>query len=238
MAKAIIYDKDGTLMDFDAFWVPVARAAIEKIVKRATGADVSAAARISAKTEREIGISGGSTDPKGILCGGTYSQFAATLTKNLNEGGFPLRIDRQEVEKAVADNAGKGEILSVCEDLRERLEEARKKAVLFVVTTDDRAITEYCLEKLGIADLFEKIYCDDGITPHKPDPFAAEEIAGTLKAGKQDIFMIGDTATDKKFADGAGIRFAYVGKDPDIGEKSAYKAINAGKATELILDLI
>ena len=194
MAKAIIYDKDGTLMDFDAFWVPVVRAAIEKIVKRATGADVSAAARISAKTEREIGISGGSTDPKGILCGGTYSQFAATLTKNLNEGGFPLRIDRQEVEK--------------------------------------------CLEKLGIADLFEKIYCDDGITPHKPDPFAAEEIAGTLKADKQDIFMIGDTATDKKFADGAGIRFAYVGKDPDIGEKSAYKAINAGKATELILDLI
>ncbi len=238
MTKAIIYDKDGTLMKFDSFWVPVARAAIEEIVRKETGADASVVSRISAKTERDIGISGGSADPKGILCGGTYSQFAAAITKNLNEAGFLSRIDRQEVEKAVADNTGKGEILPVCDDLRERLEEAHEKAVLFVATTDDRSITEYCLEKLGIADLFEKIYCDDGITPHKPDPFAAEEIARTLKAGRQDIFMIGDTATDKKFADGAGIRFVFVGKDPLVGEKSAYNAINAGKATELILGLI
>ena len=30
MVKAIIYDKDGTLMRFDAFWIPVAQAAINQ----------------------------------------------------------------------------------------------------------------------------------------------------------------------------------------------------------------
>ena len=31
MLKAILYDKDGTLMRFDAFWIPVAKAAIKSI---------------------------------------------------------------------------------------------------------------------------------------------------------------------------------------------------------------
>lgn len=34
MIKAIIYDKDGTLMRFDDFWIPVAQEAIKEIVKK------------------------------------------------------------------------------------------------------------------------------------------------------------------------------------------------------------
>ena len=55
---------------------------------------------------------------------------------------------------------------------------------------------------------------------------------------KNEIFMIGDTATDKKFADNACVPFVFVGNDTEIGEKSAYSADNAGLATELILNLL
>lgn len=34
MLKAILYDKDGTLMRFDAFWIPVAKAAIKSVTDK------------------------------------------------------------------------------------------------------------------------------------------------------------------------------------------------------------
>ena len=147
-------------------------------------------------------------------------------------------MDRHDIERATANNVKAGVVLPVCDDLRAKLEKAREKAKLFVVTTDDRRITEFCLEKLGVSDLFDGIYCDDGKTPHKPDPFAADDIAKKMNAAKNEIFMIGDTATDKKFADNACVPFVFVGNDTEIGEKSAYSADNAGLATELILNLL
>ncbi len=237
MIKAIIYDKDGTLMRFDDFWVPVAKEAIKEIVKRHTNVPSETVLKISAEIGENIGIFNDTVDPKGILCGGTYAQFAEAVTETLNKFGFDVCVDRREVEQAVSDNTDKGVILPACENLRAKLEKAREQAALFVATTDDRSITEFCLEKLGISDLFDGIYCDDNGIPHKPDPFAANEIAKKLNAAKNEIFMIGDTNTDKRFADNAGIGFVFVGSDPLLKEKSKFGAEDAGEATDLILSL-
>lgn len=237
MIKAIIYDKDGTLMRFDDFWIPVAREAIKEIVKKNTNAETKTVLKIASEIGENIGIFGNAVDPKGILCGGTYSQFAEAVTETLNKYGFKVRIDRREVEQAVSDNTDKGAILPACENLREKLNKARERAALFVVTTDDRSITEFCLEKLGVYNLFDGIYCDDNDIPHKPDPFAANEIAGKLGAAKNEIVMIGDTNTDRKFAENAGIGFAFVGSDSLLKEKCALCAKDVGEATDLILTL-
>lgn len=237
MIKAIIYDKDGTLMRFDDFWIPVAQEAIKEIVERNTHAETQTVLKIAAEIGENIGIFGNAVDPKGILCGGTYSQFAEAVTEILNKHGFKVRIDRREVEQAVSDNTDKGVILPACENLREKLNKARDRAALFVATTDDRSITEFCLEKLGVSDLFDGIYCDDNDIPHKPDPFAANEIAKNIGAAKNEIFMIGDTNTDRKFAENAGIGFVFVGNDPLLKEKSEYCSENVGEATDLILRL-
>lgn len=236
MLKAILYDKDGTLMRFDAFWIPVAKAAITSITDKV--APTPDADKIADEIGRKIGIINDTVDSKGILCGGTYSQFAQTVNSVFKKYGVPAEVDRHDIERATADNVKAGVVLPVCDDLRAKLKKAREKAKLFVVTTDDRRITEFCLEKLGVSDLFDGIYCDDGKTPHKPDPFAADDIAKKMNAAKNEIFMIGDTATDKKFADNACVPFVFVGNDTEIGEKSAYSADNAGLATELILNLL
>lgn len=235
MIKAIIYDKDGTLMRFDDFWVPVAKEAIKSIVRKVAGASLGLVLKITAEIEEAIGVFGNTADPEGILCGGTYSQFASVMTEVLGEFGFNAVVNRREVEQAISDNISKGEILPACDNLRGKLERARKKAALFVATTDDRLITEYCLEKLGIADLFDGIYCDDNVIPHKPDPFAANEIAKKLGSEKVGFFMIGDTNTDRKFAENAGIGFVLVGRDPLLKEKCAFCAKDVGEATELVL---
>lgn len=84
MIKAIIYDKDGTLMRFDAFWVPIARSAIRQIVSgEVTSDDVSEIDGIAEEIEREIGVNGDTADTCGILCGGTYTQFAAVISETM-----------------------------------------------------------------------------------------------------------------------------------------------------------
>ncbi len=71
MVKAIIYDKDGTLMQFDASRIPVAQAAIKSIIEKYSVTSAEAALKIAGETEIEIGILNAVIDPNGVLCGGT-----------------------------------------------------------------------------------------------------------------------------------------------------------------------
>lgn len=234
MAKVIIYDKDGTLMKFDPFWVPVARHALNKIFS-AVVKDVDLSEKLTEKVGLLAGVKDGKTNPDGILCSGTYSQLAKIVTGVLNSAGFEKIVTKSEVEEAMSDAVKYGETLPCRENLREKLLEARKVAKLFVVTTDDPVITKICLEKLNVADLFEKIYCDDGKFPHKPNPAAAYEVAGLTGADKSEIYMVGDTATDCSFAINAGINFISVGSCETIRGAALYNAVDAVDATDYIL---
>lgn len=51
MVKAIIYDKDGTFMRFDAFRIPVAQAAIKSIIEKYSGTNAETALKIAGETE-------------------------------------------------------------------------------------------------------------------------------------------------------------------------------------------
>ncbi|MBP3582687.1 MAG: HAD-IA family hydrolase, partial [Clostridia bacterium] len=90
--------------------------------------------------------------------------------------------------------------------LASALEALKKRgARLAVVTTDNPEITEECLRVLGIYDLFDKIYTDDGKTPKKPNPSAALNFMELVGASPERTLMVGDTMTDVTFARRAGI---------------------------------
>ena len=90
---------------------------------------------------------------------------------------------------------------------------------LAVVTTDDLQITHKCLEKLGIEDLFEKIYTDDGINPIKPNPGCALDFLNEFRIPPQKALMVGDTMTDIRFARNAGISVIGVGETANSRER-------------------
>ena len=234
MATVIIYDKDGTLMKFDSFWVPVARHALKELFLSATE-NRKLAVELTEKAELLAGVKNEKTDPSGVLCSGTYSQLAKIVTGVLNGVGYEKTVTKSEVEKAMSEAVKYGKSLPSSENLREKLLEAKKVAKLFVVTTDEPVITQICLERLKIADLFEKIYCDDGKFPHKPDPAAAYEIEKLTGADKSEIYMVGDTSTDCSFAMNAGINFVSVGTCEKIKSSACYNAANAAEATDYIL---
>lgn len=202
-AEAVIFDKDGTLIDFDAFWIGVSVAAVSDVLKKLGRADIPAEEILCA-----YGVNGNTVDIDSILCKGTYEQLGQLTWDILQKYGCP--ITRDEAVKIVLDafnsNMDAGVVKPTCPELKQVLTKLKDRGIkLAVVTTDNTPITHLCLDKLGITALFDTIYTDDGIAPAKPDPWCAEDFLRRNGIGKDRAVMVGDTMTDVRFARNAGI---------------------------------
>lgn len=209
-ADAIMFDKDGTLLDFDAFWVTISVKAMEDILRELGRTDIPVDAFLTA-----FGVHDGVTDMEGVLCKGTYVQMGQIVHTILSQYGVTISCQEtvRRVNEAYTRHADAGEVLPTCPDLAAVLTQLKKQGKkLAVVTTDNEGITRKCLEKLGIAELFDKIYTDDGKTPQKPDPYCAEAFAQVAGVPKDRMVMVGDTMTDMHFARNAGIAVIGVAK--------------------------
>ena len=201
--KGIIFDKDGTLLDFDAFWVKVSVVAIKEFLSEIGAEFVDASEILTA-----FGVRNGKTETNGVLCKGTYEQMGQIVYDILIKHGVsvPQDVVTCRVEAAYEQNVEAGEIKPTCPDLVKVLTDLKSKGIkLAVVTTDNPHITNQCLEKLGITGLFDRIYTDDGHTPTKPHPHCAWEFCREFGLHKEQVVMVGDTLTDMLFAKNAGI---------------------------------
>ncbi len=216
--KAIIFDKDGTLLDFNAFWITVSVYAINDILKKAGKEDIDLQEILSV-----WGVHDGKADVNGLLCKGTYEQMGLALHEVLKAHGAKLSPEEtvRLTAQAYTEHAEAGEIKPTCENLREVLVRLKERGIkLAVVTTDNKEITHKCLEKLEIFDLFDRVFTDDGKTPVKPDPWCVTELSQSFGISPQNMVMVGDTMTDILFARNAGIFVICVGDSAETGKQA------------------
>lgn len=207
--EVIFFDKDGTLIDFDAFWISVSRHAVGDVLMRYSSLphEDKIEEILSA-----LGVKDGKTDIDGILCKGTYEQIAEVVYKFLQKPSGDFEKIKTAVLNAYNENMDKGCVRGACDNIAEVLAELKNKGIrLCVVTTDNPQITAECLEKLGVADLFECVYTDDGKIPPKPDSACIDDYCAKTGISRDKMLMVGDTITDVKFARNAGIRVICVG---------------------------
>lgn len=218
--QAIIFDKDGTLLSFDDFWVTVSVCAIKEILAKLHRSDIPVEKLLGA-----IGVKEGKASPDGLLCKGTYAQIGVAINKVLQ--GCGAAVSDSEIinmtEDAYIRNADFGAVRPTCDNLRSVLERLKKENIrLFVVTTDNPEITHKCLFELGIEDLFDGIFTDDGNMPVKPNPQCARTISESFSIPPEKMIMVGDTVTDIKFARNAGISVILVGKAGESAKLADY----------------
>ncbi len=210
----IFFDKDGTLMEFEPFWISVSRYAINDILNK-----YKCRENVEKDTEeilKLLGVTDNKTDVDSVLCKGTYEEIAEIIYSFLKKKNCVSECERfkREVIEAYNRNADKGEVVPTCENIRGVLTQLKDRGInLCVVTTDNTEITYHCLNKLNILDMFQCIYTDDGKTATKPDPTVINEYCATTGTAKDKILMVGDTATDIRFAKNAGVSVMCVGDE-------------------------
>ena len=233
--KAILFDKDGTLMEHDIFWIDVSVCAAKKLLSGLGREDIPVSEILEA-----IGVHGDTADKNGLLCKGTYAQIGEAVHGVLTNHG--VRISAEEATrltlKAYENSAGEGKVVPICENLRGVLESLKNLGIkLAVVTVDTPSITHRCLEKLGIDDLFVKIYADDGILAPKPDPACARDFSARFGIPPENMLMVGDTMTDINFAKNAGIFSAAVGGDEEVSHSASAALSDISQIHALIEEL-
>ena len=209
--KIVVFDKDGTLLDFDSFWVAITDRAIEDMLVRIDCPNL---------TKKEfletLGVHDGTVDIDGELCGGSYSSMGDVLYRVLVEHGSNIgREDLFEIAISCFSDAMKvGTVVPDCEDIRGVLGGLTDAGIkIILVTNDNLTGAKLCLEQLGIYDMFDGIYADDGEHPSKPDPYYADEICKKYGVDHDSVVMVGDTDVDMRFAKNAGIRGIGIAKN-------------------------
>ena len=208
-ADLVAFDKDGTLIGFDAMWVRLAVAWVQYL---AGGKDV---ASLGEDLYRALGYDPvrGKADPQGPLAIATTGQLQAIVAGTLYRSGlsWPTAEDRaREAFRATAE-IPLSDLIEPAGRVRELFAGLQAAGVrVAVVTTDHRGETEETLHILDVARWVDHIVCgDDGIAV-KPAPDMLLAACGRTGVGPERTAVVGDTMGDLLMAEraGAGLRVA------------------------------
>ncbi len=213
MIRYIIFDKDGTLIDFEAFWGTMTLSAVRDILQ-SVGADPD----LTDEIMELYGYHDGVADITGLFAGGTYEMITDATFELLTKKGYTLEYDSfyKLLKDKFHEHSSAGEITATCDDIIGFMEELKKRGILCaVVTSDDSHVAKKCLDALGVTKYFDAIYAADGIEPAKPDPYYINKLCTEKGYAKDEVLMVGDTLIDAEFAKNGGIKMVGVAKSEE-----------------------
>jgi len=197
----VVFDKDGTLISFEAMWGGWARdlgTRLEIATRRPVAGDVFTTIGFDPTTNRVL--AGG---PLAVASMGELAELVGAVLRrwcpSVNAARRILAeawFEPDPVERAVP----LADLAAVFSALR------RAGRRIAVATTDDRRPTVATLAGLGLIDDVEAIACGDDDGPVKPDPAVLTGIAARLGIPVERTAMVGDTPADLRMAHAAGAR--------------------------------
>ncbi|MFD1177017.1 HAD family hydrolase [Paenibacillus puldeungensis] len=221
--RGILFDKDGTLLDFMGLWggwaeilTGLLSGKLEQLGVRGTELKRNLLGLHRDSSNRIIGY-----DKAGPFAMATEAEVTALLASQLYEAGVPwndaLSMIR-EFNKTAMEELKRLRNVRPLPGLNEFLAACRSEGiVLGVVTSDITSEALEHLEWLGIRGYFQSVVGQDRVEKGKPEPdmllLACRELGITPK----DAVIIGDSNADMQMGKKAGVSLA-VGISED-GEK-------------------
>lgn len=205
--ELIIFDKDGTIIDFKKTWVPILEKRLEIILKNIK-TDFHEA-KIKAYTYQAFGIFNEYIDPYGpfpystpwedeIIFGTVLYHFGVNWQKAKDVARYAIDEAERQLDRSKYAELYNG--------VREVLETLRRAGVLVALATADLAEIAYeTLKNVGIHDLFDYIIGADMVENDKPHPDMIDKIVEALKVNKAKTAMVGDSITDMEMGKRANV---------------------------------
>jgi phosphoglycolate phosphatase len=193
--QGILFDKDGTLLDFEATWLPVLR---DFALELAHGDEATAEAML-VKGGFEPGTGrfrAGSTIAAGTsvdlarlwyptLDGNALGTIVGRIDKGLSAGGLNHSVPLPGVAETLAELADRGHVLGVA-------------------TNDGTALATGALAAIGLGDFFASVLGYDAVPHPKPAPDMVLAFAAEVGMVPADVIVVGDNAHDLVMARTAG----------------------------------
>jgi phosphoglycolate phosphatase-like HAD superfamily hydrolase len=197
----VVFDKDGTLISFDAMWSGWARDLgnrLELATRRPVAGDVFTTIGFDPVANRIMA--------NGPLAIATMGQIQELIGAVLRRWCPSVNAARRILAEAwfEPDPVATLVPLADLDELFRTLRRADRR--IAIATTDDRAPTEATIAALGLSALVDDVVCGDDDGPTKPEPEALAAIAARLGIALERTAMVGDTPADLRMARAAGAR--------------------------------
>lgn len=196
-AELVIFDKDGTLVDFCYAWERIARARTKIMVGQ-----MGIAPSLAREILRSFGVDPDNdfVDPRGPLAQASQEDEVIIAASILYREGYPWDEARQIAEKSFK----KAEALYTLSQLTRPvpgvnllLEKLKKAGVKTAVATiDNYHRTLKILDLIGAGDFFDFVVSREDVKNTKPHPEMIHIICQNLGISPKKAVMVGDAVND------------------------------------------
>jgi phosphoglycolate phosphatase len=202
-AAAVLFDKDGTLVDLDISW---ARPAM-RWIEQAAGGGRDLAEVLAERLGFDAGA--GRLVPDGVLAAGTIDELERHTRMVLMEAGIPeglADVRLQSARRIALEAALDSENMPLLGDVAAGFGRLAAAGVgIGVVTSDDRAVAVSLLTMVGVLDLVGGLVGGDDGFPPKPAPDGILHVCSRLGVTPASSLMVGDSTADLLAARAAGL---------------------------------
>ncbi len=193
--RGILFDKDGTLLDFEATWTPI----LSRLALEAADGDAEAAMRL-------LVVGGflpetGKYAPGSVLAAGATDDLVALWYPDLAEAARLARI--AETDRAFHEHGSANSVRF--EGVMETLVElAAEGYIMGVATHDATAASKVALAALGMDAHLPHIFGYDAVPNRKPAPDLVHAFCAASGLTPAEVVVVGDNVPDLGMARSAG----------------------------------
>ncbi|CAM3006756.1 HAD family hydrolase [Paenibacillus taichungensis] len=209
--RGILFDKDGTLLDFLQLWGPWAESLLNQLESQLSELGASFTVEreqvLGTVRNREGQLIG--YDLQGPLAIATVDESNGLLAGQLYAAGMPWNeaiTTIRHFSSVAMDEVRQRKMAEPLPGLNAFLQSCQEASIpMAVVTSDSTAAAEEHLEWMGIRSYFTSIVGSDRVTRGKPDGEAAVLACRELHILPEEAVVIGDSNGDMQMGRNAGV---------------------------------
>ncbi|MDY6066003.1 MAG: HAD family hydrolase [Finegoldia sp.] len=218
--KAVIFDKDGTLIEFSDLW----RSALEEVFEK-----YNLDQEIIKEIRKKVGIQDDKTIVENsVLAAGTMKDLVDILSDYISLDEEDLYLEVSNHFLAYMKNH-KEMIRETC-DLKSLFKKLKDQGIkIGVITADDYRQADLCFDLLGLKDDIEFLATGDRYL-NKPDPSSLDAFCKKFDLDRSEVAMVGDSEIDMLLGKKAGLA---IGVLSGTGTRQGLE-----KSADLVLDSV